>query len=66
MGMMSLPQEEQDLAALVPAVRIHGGYSPGFDAGRHFRGAPLMIASPGTNEIRRNVTVSPLIERGGL
>ena len=69
---MGLPQEEQDIVALVHVfvdrdVRPGGyGYSTEFDAERYFRDAPLMIVGEGTNEIQRNVIVSQLIERGGL
>jgi hypothetical protein len=64
MGMMSLPQEEQTSRRWCLPSAFTVATPP--DSTPDFRGAPLMIASPGTNEIRRNVTVSPLIERGGL
>ena len=65
-GMAKLFASETAMQIALNAVRIHGGYgySTEFDVERYFRDAPLMIVGEGTNEIQRNVIVSPADQPG--
>ena len=67
-GMAKLFASEAAMRIALDAVRIHGGYgySTEFDVERYFRDAPLMIVGEGTNQIRRDVIIRQLIQRGGL
>ncbi len=65
-GMAKLFATETAQAAVLDALRIHGGYgySKEFPIERLYRDAPLLIVGEGTNEIQRLVIARRLLEEG--